>query len=368
MQWGHEKIRANMYVVLVGPSGQTRKGTPIGIVRDLLTEVGVKLASNAGSRQSLISYMGDSLDSYTDPDSGELIYHCSVTCLSEEMSVFLGQQDIERLADLTDLYDAKDEWSYSTRKHGIESVRGVCVNMLAGTAATWLPSILPQEAIGGGFTSRLIFVVEQYKGQVVSDPNSVPPDAGLRDALIHDLREIINLSGQFTFDTAALKLYKEWYERQERNIKNNCPAIADPRFGGYMARRASHIKKLAMIMSTSRGDDRTVTLADFKRAQLILETAEKKMPGAFKGLGTARFAVVTENILDFINTRGKVKRSQVLQLFWRDCDAWTMDQVEAVLGRMKAIRISLISGLDDKEYESLAAEVIDRHGKLIGDS
>src|SRR3990170_8200696 len=39
MEWGHELIYPNMYVVLIGPSGRCRKGTAMNIGKGLLKTI-----------------------------------------------------------------------------------------------------------------------------------------------------------------------------------------------------------------------------------------------------------------------------------------------------------------------------------------
>ncbi len=275
-------------------------------------------------------------------------WHCSATCVSDELSVFLGQKHIKFLADLTDWYDSRDVWTYETKHQGTDRLMGVCLNLLGATAPDWLPSILPQEAVGGGWTSRTIFVVEEYKGKVVPDPNIVGVNEALKENLAADLEQIHLLTGLIVFSDKALACYIEWYKRQEAGIKKGIFPVPDPRFAGYTARRATHIKKVCMALSASRGDDMIVTLKDFNRGVAILEATEKKMSRAFGGLGKARFADITNSVLNYIMARKKIMRSELLRRFRGDIDSWSLEQIERVLEQMKVIRITL---KDDGDVE-----------------
>ena len=116
-----------------------------------------------------------------------------------------------------------------------------------------------------------------------------------------------------------------------------------------------------MIMSASRGDSMRITKQDFVRSKAILETAEKKMPAAFKGLGKARFSEATADVLTFIMHRGEVRRSEVLRHFVRDLDSWMLEQIERVLEQMHVISISLISKREDRDavYTYVGGKYID---------
>ena len=80
----------NMYIVLVGPSG-ARKGTAINPGRELIEGVGVPLSPDQSSRQKLIGKMIEAEATHPDRD-GKLITHSSLTILSPEFTVFLGQK------------------------------------------------------------------------------------------------------------------------------------------------------------------------------------------------------------------------------------------------------------------------------------
>jgi hypothetical protein len=123
------------------------------------------------------------------------------------------------------------------------------VNILGATAPDWLRSILPQEAFGGGFTSRVIFVVEESKKQIVADPRIPIEIQQMRPALVHDLEIINSMTGEMVFQEDTMAIYTEWYTRQSKS-----PVIKDPHFAGYCERRAIHVLKLSMICSASRSN------------------------------------------------------------------------------------------------------------------
>ncbi len=353
MQWGHSTIYPNMYIVLVGPAGASRKGEALNVGRPFLSAINCKVASQRIIHEALIQSIKDNTHNFKDGDSGVLKWQAPVSIFAAELSVFLGQKDIKFLADLTDWYDSADKWTYETKHQGTDEIQGVCVNLLGGTAPDWLQSILPTEAIGGGWTSRVIFVVEEYKGKIVADPTLSPPNRDLEEKLIHDLEDIHALSGEMAFSPAAKDAYVSWYEKQERGIKRGHFPIADPKFHSYVARRATHIKKISMALSASRGDSMIMELEDFERARTLLLAVEKKMPRAFSGLGRSKFADITDSVRRFIQFKKKTTRQEILRNFYRDIDSWTLEQVELVLERAKMIRRVVILKEDDVEYHWL---------------
>ena len=83
-EWGPDTIYPNQYIILVGPSGESRKGVAISIARGLLSKVSVQLAGQSATKESLIQRMSENPQTFTHPVSGNQICHCSMTIVSEE--------------------------------------------------------------------------------------------------------------------------------------------------------------------------------------------------------------------------------------------------------------------------------------------
>ena len=344
LKWGlGQIIYPNLYVVLIGPSGKTRKGVALGIAKDLLKQIpGVTVAPESSSgKQSTILVMKRAGVDFIDPNDGKTKRHCSVTAFSEELSVFLGQGDIAYLSSLTDWYDSKDDWEYETVGRGKDSIKGVCLNLVGGTAPDWIQSMIPHEAIGGGFTSRVIFIVEEVKGKIVPEPTLTDREILLQESLVRDLERISKLVGEVTMSPGAKEAYVDWYIQQSRN---EVPAVDDPRFAGYNERRATHIKKLMLVCCAARDDSLCITSEDFNRSLSLLENAEKKMGRTFGGFGKSRTSDVTETLKDYIEKVGITTRGQLLQRFYRDVDANTMSTIEDTLRQMGFMSVKLVDG------------------------
>jgi len=339
LKWGLEVIYPNLYIILVGASGKTRKGTALAIGKDLLQNTsGIVMASESITKEALIRLMKSSVQNYLLP-SREVRFHCSVTCMSEELSVFLGQGDIKFLASLTDWYDSKDSWTYETKNSGTDAIKGMCFNFLGATAPDWLQSMLPQEAVGGGFTSRVIFVVEERKKQTVPEHILSPREVQLGTALTSDLERIVHLSGEIKFSPEGKQSYIDWYTEEDAKLQRGELPVADNRFANYAERRSTHIRKLCMVLSASRSDDLLITAEDFSRAVDILKSAELKMYKTFGGLGQAQYGQITEKVMNTIQERRNISLSQLMGLYHRDMDMGVLKIVEEVLLAMKVVEI-----------------------------
>lgn len=353
LPWGFEMIYPNMYVVLIGPSGRARKGVALGIAKNLLKKVpNLAIAPESTSgREAIVMAMKRAIGNFENMDDGRIMFHCALTAFSEELSVFLGQGDIKLLANLTDWYDCKDEWSYETIGRGLDSLQGLCFNLLGATAPDWIQSMLPHEAVGGGFTSRVIFVVEENKGKTVPEHQLTEEEKLLEEALCQDLERISQLSGTIQFDAQAKKCYVDWYTKEDALLKHGEAAVSDNRFAGYCERRSTHLRKLMILLSVSRGDSLLLTEPDFNRAHSILTAVEVNMGKTFGGLGKARNSDATELILNYIKGVRITTRTVLLSKFYRDVDIQTLRGIEETLTQMGKVHIELKPDMHEKVYK-----------------
>ena len=79
-----------------------------------------------------------------------------------------------------------------------------------------IKDVIPTGAVGQGFTSRILFVWAGGRRKRVPIPTWGVAHQALKNNLIHDLREIGKLHGDFTFSKDGLRLYRKNYmERPE---------------------------------------------------------------------------------------------------------------------------------------------------------
>lgn len=342
---GHEVIYPNQYIVIVGPAGLTRKNLPISLAKHFLKEAGCSIAASKITNERLIRSLAESVSEFAD---GTMIKTQNpLTIISPELSVFLRFQDMDLLALLTDLWGSDDDWSYETKHQGTDKITAPCLSLFGATAPDWLGRMLPQEAIGGGWTSRCLFVYEKKKGKIVADPNQHPINQELRDALYYDLSQIRMLVGEYSFSPEAMKAYSEWYVNYEEAIQSTGRfPIDDPKLFAYVSRRATHIRKICMAVRASRGDGFVVEIEDWNRALRYLLAIEKRMPETFAGIGTSKSALMLSEVREFISNRSKVRRSEVLNYFQRDIDFHTINQIQWMLEAQGHIKVSCDGGTD----------------------
>lgn len=335
LSWGTLTFYPNMYVVLVGRSG-LRKGTAMGPAYSLLRELGIKMAAEATTRESLIRELKQSNDTVVDPKNGDMHLHSSITIYSQELTVFLGYNNVQLMSDLTDWYDCRGEWTYRTKNMGTDEIIGVWVNLIGATTPELIQTTLPMDAIGGGLTSRIIFVYADKKAKVVATPFLTEREHELRVKLLHDLELIRMMAGQFRVTEGFLDRWVKWYHAQEGN-----PPFHDKRFGGYIERRPNHLLKLSLIVASSRGNcDYVITEKDFDRALNIMAEVEAPMQQVFAGYGRSMTADITSQVLSAVIEAKQISIAALMQRFYHDADRRTMEGVIQTLMSMKVVRLT----------------------------
>ena len=335
LEWGITNVYPNMYIVLVGPPGVARKGTAMDPGQMFLDELGIPLSAEATTREALIRDLKRVAATTTTPE-GKVIMHSSLTVYSQELTVFLGYNNQQLMADLCDWYDCRRKWRYKTKTQGEDFITNVWVNLIGATTPDLMRTALPQDAQGGGLTSRMIFVYAERKGKSVPIPFLTPELRQLREDLALDLEDINMMIGRFEPTKEWYDTYIEWYMKEEID-----PAIRDPRFIAYQSRRSTHLRKLCMIMSASRSSDFIITEDDFHRALSLLERTEKVMPRAFSGFGMSDDAAITSNIMVFIANNKEVTFDQVFRRFLYDASERKIADILSTLHKIGFCRVDL---------------------------
>lgn len=331
---GYFHVYPNLYIVLVGPPG-CRKNSAINIMMNLISDIpDVFFSADSITREALIQSLQLA---QRDIDMGkkELYRHSSLTIVSKELSVFIGNSNNELLSLLTDLYDPHDRWEYRTKNKGIDTIYGVWLNMLAGTTPAWLVGSVPINAIGGGFTSRIIFVVEDHPRKRTAIPKISERELKLKKQLSSDLEQIAQLRGEFTLTPEAIEYFTLWYN----NLPHDDLSI-DLRFQGYYERKHIHLLKVAMIVSASYTNNLIITDEHIRTAQFLLDTLETKMVEAFGSAGRSDLANDIDDILKLIQRGGGngIGRETLTRKVWRDITRDNFDKAISSLLDMGYIK------------------------------
>ncbi len=201
-------------------------------------------------------------------------------------------------------------------------------------APEYMPSMFPIEAIGGGATARMIFVVAHTLSQLIPNPTLTKGQIALGQILVNDLEQINMIVGEYTKTKEAQDYYDIWYVKQGNN-----PPLKDPKFLRYCGRRGATIHKLSMICAASRHSKTLIELQDLQRAIKLLELVEVKMERAFEGVGESQYVYPMMLIMRYFEAHGRATDREIMESLYRDVDAWTMGIVLKTLVLMGKIRV-----------------------------
>lgn len=239
--------------------------------------------------------------------------------VSTELSVFITASQFT-ITCLSDLWDSKEGiYQYGTRGKGEWNINEPIVSLLGGSAQNWLVKSVPADAVGGGFTRRVNFVLATTKDVVPHDPRPLCD----KDDLVEDLRHISLVRGRFTLTPDALRLLKIYRDSCDPNdFDDEASAV-------YKTSKWANAGKLAEVLSISRNDDLIITEGDLQRAIDKVEEVAKDLKIVFRAVGESDLASASDRVIRFLEIRGFASRGDILQFNWRNFTSSELDVILA---------------------------------------
>jgi len=337
---GHFSWEPNFYIIFVAPPGVVAKSTTSGIAMNLLKKVpGIKFGPNIVTWPALVEKFAESREAFEYKT--DFIEMCSLTLESSEFGNLVDPQDKRMIDLLVHLWDGQPgEFSKATKSSGEDQIVNPWINLIACTTPAWIADNFPEYMIGGGFTSRCVFVYAEKKERLVAYPflemkyNKVEEET----KLVEDLIRISEMIGEFTLEEDALTWGQQWYEEHWRSKPAN---LDDERFGGYLSRKQSHLHKLAMILSASEASTLRISKSNLMTANMMISDLEKDMVNVFSKIGKSSTSVQVDRLIDYVNRRGEAPYKEVYQ-FAHMYFPSARDFEDVMLGCIKSGQLKLI--------------------------
>ena len=301
------KLYPNFYVILVAPPGG-RKDQPVDIAGRFLRSIKVNIIHGTTTPEGLMFQLQKSpkplkreerKDVLTDAKKQFFVPECIGFIQAAELSSLFGKRNYvdDLIKFLTDSWDCHDFWDYTTKTGGKVPINKLYINLLGASNPEWLGQCFREDAFGGGFMGRTIFIYQDKFGCVPpSKLVKTPEQEHLELGLQVDLDSISRLKGVMRFDEETGIFLDNWYIKQKRHPSG--------RLVRYSQTKHVHVLKLAMILSVSTGDDLIVRKHHVERALKMLSGTERGMKKAFAYVGVTNEARVAQIILDFIEGHG----------------------------------------------------------------
>lgn len=339
----------NFYIILVGPPGVAAKSTSMRVGMSMLRKVeGVVFGPASTTWHGLGEMLQNAQEHVQVPGLVDPVVQSCITVPVSELGTFLRTDNGEMIDNLTDWWDSADNvWHRKTKTAGDTYIHNPWINLVACTTPAWLTANFPDVMIGGGLTSRMVFVYGNKKRQLVAYPTElVRASDHEREAamLVEDLQRIGSLAGPYTLDRDAIAFGTSWYEQHWNGPRSE--HLLGDRFSGYLARKQTHIHKLAMVLAAAERDELTITRGDLETAITLINGTEHHLKVVFESVGIDDKAKPSSEVLDLIRAHQEISYKEL----WKLCFSRmaNKDFIEAIKGIIEAGHIDIVVRSNEK--------------------
>ena len=319
---GHFDVVPNLYVVLVGPSGN-RKTSAMTPAKNLIRTLGLPFSGESVTKEKLV------LDVFAqerviagmppDPKFDKYRTYSPMTCMVTELSEFLGGGGIGMINFLVTIYD-QDYYDIRTKNKGDTAIKGPYLCVLACTTPDWITIYLRQDVISGGFSRRAIFVHETGKANRIAFPEITPAMAQAWHDLVDYSKRLLSIYGPFTWEPEAKAFFENWYMTQR--------IPSDPMLAGYYESKHIQLLKIAMLIALSESTDLVMRVKYLTFGLELLALAEVNMGKVFAGMGRNELYAVSQRAIDLLERAGgALKKKKFLALMFKEADSSESMQV-----------------------------------------
>lgn len=360
------KWTPNFYIIFVSPPGVATKSTTMNVGMSLLKQVpGIIMGPQSLTWQGLTSGLQDALtlvplNTTNDIMERSYIAMSAITCAISELGTMLDPRDPILMSILIEMWDGTEgKWERWLRSKENTTIENPWINIIGATTPSWLNANFPESMIGGGLTSRIVFVYADQKKYLIpyiDDLVNLPEHKLLEADLLYDLTEISNLKGEYQMTPEAKLFGAEWYKRHWMEPEEH---LMTDRMQGYRARKQTLIHKLSMILSAAEGDDLTIKLHHLETALAFASGIENDMHIVFESIGVSQSARDMEILLGFIRPNGRVLHQELWRACYRSMNRKEFGEAIDALVHAGYIRlvnehgvINIISTTDGKELRT----------------
>lgn len=281
-------IYPNSMIILVGFPG-IGKGPAIDPIERILHRIDTSQSTiekyesiHMGPSDSTIAGLFDEfLDDKAQKTfkfDGNMYAFQNVCIVAEELSAFMHHVDMQMMGYLIKFLNCSRHSQRLRSKGETMVIDKPVLSILAGVQPAVLSHIFPPQAFGMGLTARTTFVYSDQKTKV-SPFAAKNVDTDMENKLVHDLRRITRLVGQFKFTEEAQQKIESWWLYDADNDSQNHPKLE-----GYNVKRIFHLFRLCMVHSVSRSDLLVITGEDVDNAVADLLEVEAVMPNIFANM------------------------------------------------------------------------------------
>lgn len=305
----------NFYLLIVGKPGIIKKSTSIGLGMRMLKRVdGIDFGPQITTWQAMVSHMANTREEITMPNGDPFEMSCSTIGLSEFGSFFHSDDD-DMVTQLTDMWDGKlDTILKETKTNGDDLIVNPWLNIMACCTPEWVSKNFSSSFIGEGFASRPIYLFAEKPSKFITSPRRNMLSQGMtpyvmkarETELVERLQEFALLVGEFTKTEAAFLWEDEWYPPYMERLMKKGSAEAS-----VGVRRQTHLNKLAMILSVSRGNFPKIDKQEMMDADALLTELEADVDLVFGHVGQSPITSAAREVVSILARNGPMKRKDL---------------------------------------------------------
>lgn len=275
----------------------------------------------------------------------------AISCWIPELGTFLKMEDAALVDVLISMWDGQLEtWGHKTKSSGNIEIKNPWLNLIGCTTPTWMSQHFSEAAIGGGLTSRIMFVYGESKRHLVAYPDEHENDANYysyKKRLVADLQEIAMLSGPYNIDKEARQWGREWYEKlwSSRPID-----MANDRYSPYISRKQTHMHKLAMVLAASQRSEMVIKREDLVQADKLLTSIEPHMIKVFESVGVIDQSRHIASILAYVKAYKWIDVNQLYGMLMNNIPQREFKEAITIAVSQKLLRVENRSGKSGLSY------------------
>jgi hypothetical protein len=250
------------------------------------------------------------------PYGDKLLPMAPITCVVSELGTFLKPDDADMVDVMTDMWDGRiGGWSRELKTSQGTQIENPWLNLIGCTTPAWMERNFPVYLVGGGLTSRCIFVYAENKKQLVAYPADVVDAAEFEtyaNHLVHDLKQIAAMIGEYHLTPEAKEWGTEWYQAHWTKSPEH---LSGDRYSGYMARKQTHVHKLAMVLAAAESPELLITKPHLEAAATIVTALEADMIKVFQAIGAVDQSRQMKEIVALVKISQKISINEL----WHQC-------------------------------------------------
>ncbi len=302
---GNHIVVPNFYIIFVSPPGVVQKSTTLGAGKEFLKQLdGIRFGPDTVTWQAITDSLQDAVETVEVPLRNGDIDYLQISAIHlavGELGTFFQEKDADKINLMTHLWDAPKDYTKRTRMDGELIIHNPCINFISGCTPSWIADNLDHYFIGGGLSSRVIFIFADKKARRIAYPENHQNNYR-RQQLIEELRAIASLKGEFKMDPDAKAIGISFYNEICDMLESDS---VDPRYKSFIARMQTHYHKVCMVISAASRIDLTIDAHCATAAKALVLNAYSKLPSVYNLIGQTQEVKHHDVLLKAFDLSGK---------------------------------------------------------------